>query len=239
MVGGLWEGNAWSGGSARIVYGNGSGVYEGSVVAETWQRQGRGVWRGSNGEVYEGDWVCDQRCGHGQWTQHPRAYTGEFSDNLPSGDGALTYGSGLRYVGRFSQGLRHGRGVLEFPNGFRVSVLWVMDKAEQLIAVDGPRGKCSSALDVSSAAWEFKGYRGRALAALAAEGKSHLRGLDDAIDKCDCFFEGYLVEGLIQACGLLVMPCGSLFFGLFSAGKRHGKGHYMACLLYTSPSPRD
>ena len=68
VVGGLWEGNAWSGGSARIVYGNGSGVYEGSVVAETWQRQGRGVWRGSNGEVYEGDWVCDQRCGHGQWT---------------------------------------------------------------------------------------------------------------------------------------------------------------------------
>jgi hypothetical protein len=67
MVSGLWEGDAWAGGSARIVYGNGCGVYEGGVVAETWQRQGRGVWRGSNGEVYEGDWVCDQRCGRGQW----------------------------------------------------------------------------------------------------------------------------------------------------------------------------
>jgi hypothetical protein len=67
VVSGLWQGDAWSGGSARIVYGNGSGVYEGSVIAETWQRHGRGVWRGSNGELYEGDWVCDQRCGHGQW----------------------------------------------------------------------------------------------------------------------------------------------------------------------------
>ena len=67
VVSGLWDCNAWAGGSARIVYGNGSGVYEGSVVAETWHRQGRGVWRGSNGEVYEGDWVSDQRSGHGQW----------------------------------------------------------------------------------------------------------------------------------------------------------------------------
>jgi len=67
VVSGVWEGNAWAGGGARIVYGNGSGVYEGGVVAETWQRQGRGVWRGSNGEVYEGDWSSDQRSGHGQW----------------------------------------------------------------------------------------------------------------------------------------------------------------------------
>ena len=67
VVSGVWEGNAWAGSGARIVYGNGSGVYEGGVVAETWQRQGRGVWRGSNGEVYEGDWSSDQRSGHGQW----------------------------------------------------------------------------------------------------------------------------------------------------------------------------
>jgi hypothetical protein len=178
--------------------------------------------------VYEGDWVCDQRCGHGQLTRHPRTYSGEFSNDEPSGDGTLTYGSGLRYTGRFSQGLRHGHGVLSFPRGLNVSALWVMDKVEQMIAINPPHCNSSIELDPCSAAWEFKSCRGSALAALLAEGSSHLRGLDDNIGSLDCFYEGSVVGGLLQACGLLVMPYGSLFFGIFNENKRCGKGHYLA-----------
>jgi len=228
VVSGVWEGNAWAGGGARIVYGNGSGVYEGGVVAETWQRQGRGVWRGSNGEVYEGDWSSDQRSGHGHLTQPPRTYIGEFCNNLPDGDGSLSYGSGLRYTGRFSQGLRHGRGVLEFPRGLSVAALWAADKAEQLLAVDRSRCLALAAPDVTAAAWEFKSCRGSALAALVADSGSSLRGQDDEFDSCVSFYEGGLAEGVLQGCGLLLMPCGSLFFGHFSAGQRRGNGRFLA-----------
>jgi hypothetical protein len=186
------------------------------------------VWRGSNGEVYEGDWVCDQRNGHGQWTLRPRSYTGEFSNNLPSGEGTLTYGSGLRYTGRFSQGLRHGRGVFEFPRGLSIAALWVMDRVEQLLAVDRSHCAALSPADLSTASWEFKSCRGSALSALLAECESSLLGLDYSLDVSDSFYEGGMAEGALQACGLLLMPCGSLFFGHFNAGKRQGNGRFLA-----------
>jgi hypothetical protein len=48
-------------------------------------RHGRGVWRSNeiNGEMYEGDYQNDKKCGFGKYTWETGVtYTGQFEDDM-------------------------------------------------------------------------------------------------------------------------------------------------------------
>ncbi len=114
------------------------GIYEGEGTLFTKKRHGKGKMVYANGEVYEGQWVEDQRCGKGELYK-PKSwgrlytYTGEWKDDELNGigtftDGYITYsgsfvggkynGKGtltkkagsLTYVGEFKDGKKHGKG---------------------------------------------------------------------------------------------------------------------------------
>ena len=90
------------------------------------EKQGLGQMIWSNGDVYEGSFVCDARHGHGKLTfastrPHRRPdngeYVGDWSDNKMHGRGHRRYSSGDFYAGEYRYGERHGRGCFCYANG--------------------------------------------------------------------------------------------------------------------------
>lgn len=52
-------------------------------------KQGRGTMVYPSGNVYEGGWVADQKCGHGtmQWHTLGQTYSGQWVRDMPNGLG--------------------------------------------------------------------------------------------------------------------------------------------------------
>lgn len=52
-------------------------------------KQGYGEMRYANGDVYEGEWLRDTKCGHGKmsWKSSKQEFTGQWRDNMPNGLG--------------------------------------------------------------------------------------------------------------------------------------------------------
>lgn len=97
------------------------------------QRHGKGVLRGENGVIYEGEWKYDNFEGQGKLISEDGSiyigtflngkkhgvgknekgntiYEGEFKDNLKDGKGKEIYPNGNIYEGFFSQGKKCGDG---------------------------------------------------------------------------------------------------------------------------------
>ena len=72
-------------------------MYEGSWKNN--KRDGKGVYKWSNGDVYDGDW----------------------KDNRPNGQGTLKTVAGMQYKGGFVDGLEEGQGVQIDKDGNRFS----------------------------------------------------------------------------------------------------------------------
>ncbi|MBQ4509708.1 MAG: AAA family ATPase, partial [Clostridia bacterium] len=70
----------------------------------------------ANGEIYEGSWVDDQRCGYGRLYlpkgfHESYSYSGEWKNDLLNGKGKFTDGN-ITYEGNFLNGKYHGEGTL-------------------------------------------------------------------------------------------------------------------------------
>ncbi len=128
----------------KIVYADGS-EYEGAL--DGFVRSGQGTLTYANGDRYTGEWKNDEihgmgkfeyhsttdvyegyveggkKVGYGKYiykalTQSPNTiYEGNYENDLPNGQGKLTFYDGSVYEGSFVNGTRQGQGKHTFTNG--------------------------------------------------------------------------------------------------------------------------
>jgi len=96
-------------------------VYRGEFN-ERGEKHGQGKMTWSNGDVYTGAFVNDQRQGHGTLvfaygSKDQGEYVGGWLDNVMHGQGTRRYPNGDVYVGEYRQGKRHGEGRFYYANG--------------------------------------------------------------------------------------------------------------------------
>lgn len=67
---------------------------------------GKGTLTYAHGDVYRGEWKCDEECGTGRMIFSSKdMYYGEFSGGLMHGRGEFTYkADGAKYHGEFHEG---------------------------------------------------------------------------------------------------------------------------------------
>ena len=97
------------------------GVYEGEGTFLTKKREGKGEMRYANGDVYNGDWKDDVRCGNGRFKalKERYEYNGEWENDTFHGKGTLTKSNGQSYTGCFVNGKYEGNGTLKLSGGGR------------------------------------------------------------------------------------------------------------------------
>lgn len=148
---GMWV-NGLPHGHGELIYDEVANIrYEGKFLCG--KRHGRGQMHYASGSVYQGDWVDDQKCGHGVMTwmqkansdnnQSPRGqqteqlvpreqYDGEWLNDCQHGHGRHLWWSSSNkkqreknwYEGAFAKGVRHGFGVFYYVNGARYEGAW-------------------------------------------------------------------------------------------------------------------
>lgn len=105
--------------------------YIGSILKG--QKSGKGLFKGKNGLVYEGEWKNDlfhgfgtltyehsssyigtfesgKKEGNGKYIVGKTIYDGEFSNDVKNGIGKECYQDGSSYVGNYINGLKCGKG---------------------------------------------------------------------------------------------------------------------------------
>lgn len=127
------------------------GEYVGSYGKN--MRNGHGIMKFENGDLYKGQFKNDVRCGHGICMFYSGAlYKGDFKDDKPHGNGILYSGrneivesrfekgyvtngrikimlqEGSYYEGQYSNHRRHGQGICYYPNGEFFEGTWSNDK---------------------------------------------------------------------------------------------------------------
>ncbi|KAL1530249.1 hypothetical protein AB1Y20_001164 [Prymnesium parvum] len=99
------------------------GEYVGTFRAlsddEDWPfvRHGHGVWKGREGETYDGEWVDDYFHGIGKMKTQSIDYEGGFQRSKRHGKGKLFYADGSWYEGEFKDDMFDGIGELHDSNG--------------------------------------------------------------------------------------------------------------------------
>ena len=103
--------------------------YKPALIAGTSQtvhimKHGLGICHSRNGDIYWGQFVNNQRCGHGKLEEDNKGenkgralYDGEFKGNLKSGHGVYVYPTGTTYTGAWEKDKLHGKGVLTGKHG--------------------------------------------------------------------------------------------------------------------------
>lgn len=101
-------------GHARAFFQTGD-FYEGMFVNSV--REGKGVYKWSDGRVYEGDYINDQRHGHGRFV-YPTGdeYVGGYEKGMRCGKGKFTFFDGSSYDGEWQDSVYHGYGELKEIN---------------------------------------------------------------------------------------------------------------------------
>lgn len=75
------------------------------------QREGHGVCRLANGNVYEGQWKADQYEGRGKYTvRRGDVYEGQYKAGVMEGHGMMTFANGDVYDGQYKAGVMDGHG---------------------------------------------------------------------------------------------------------------------------------
>ena len=103
----------------------GTAVYRGPYN-DKGQRHGEGEMVWSNGDVYRGSFVRDNREGHGTLTFAPPEnsphsdggeYVGDWKNDMMDGGGTRRYPNGDVYMGQYREGVRNGEGRFYYANG--------------------------------------------------------------------------------------------------------------------------
>ncbi|KAH7830175.1 putative meichroacidin [Monocercomonoides exilis] len=95
------------------------GIYEGGRDESTGERQGFGINRFPNGDIFKGEYVKGKREGPGKyfWKEPTAKYAGTYASHKKEGYGVMKYPDGSIYDGYFHEGKRHGQGKYTYPNG--------------------------------------------------------------------------------------------------------------------------
>jgi hypothetical protein len=90
---------------------------------------GRGIFKNSNGSVYDGEFVDSMKNGKGVivW-QSGDKYIGDFKANYITGKGTLIYKDGRSYEGDFFQNQFEGTGMLVYSDGSKYNGDWKAGK---------------------------------------------------------------------------------------------------------------
>lgn len=115
-------------------------------------RDGHGVMNYASGNMYEGDWKGDAKCGNGamSWRTVGETYVGSWRNNVPHGFGEHIWGTIEKqhegaaephahdfhanksmcniYRGEWKDGVRHGKGTFFYANGSQYSGYWENNK---------------------------------------------------------------------------------------------------------------
>lgn len=109
---GEWRGHGERHGQGSYVWAVDGSRYDGDWVCNQREALCGKMWYG-NGDVYQGAWRADKRCGCG--TMHfanGAVYEGEWVSDEINGEGTMIYANGDIYEGNWRKGLREGRGRL-------------------------------------------------------------------------------------------------------------------------------
>ena len=80
---------------------------------------------------YEGEWKNGKKHGTGRMNFANGAhYTGNWIDDMATGEGMFIWKNGDQYEGQIQNGQRHGKGLYRFTNGDTYTGDWVEDKKE-------------------------------------------------------------------------------------------------------------
>ena len=98
-------------------------IYEGEYQDDLRHGKGRFLW--ANGESYEGDYLNDERTGKGSYHWPDGSfYEGEFLAGKRHGKGTYQSAHGNIYTGEWFDDLQHGQGTLSNPDGTKVQGIW-------------------------------------------------------------------------------------------------------------------
>ncbi|PCJ42953.1 MAG: hypothetical protein COA71_04030 [SAR86 cluster bacterium] len=138
-------------GSGRLEYLEGSEIYKGNWVRG--ERQGRGImwnhsanWSRSSNiyDIYIGNWEHNRRNGLGtqtfmllDWVEdrnteswlinNTENYSGNFRNDIFTGQGTYRWADGAKYVGGWAAGKKHGSGYFDFASGLRSNRIFEFD----------------------------------------------------------------------------------------------------------------
>ena len=105
-------------------------TYEGEYNADL-KKEGRGIFRFTNGDIYEGEFKNDKFEGKGLFRfVNGSTYQGDFKDDKREGRGIFRFANGDVYQGEFKDGKREGKGIYKFVNGSVYDGEYKADKRE-------------------------------------------------------------------------------------------------------------
>lgn len=107
-----------------------AGVYEGERNAFN-RFHGKGTYKYTNGNVYEGEWVDGRKNGEGTQTwANGEKYSGGWSNNREHGKGKKTWPNGNAYSGEWLQGKMSGKGTFKWANGDTYTGNFIADQRQ-------------------------------------------------------------------------------------------------------------
>ncbi len=168
------------------------------------KRDGYGIFTGTDGFAYTGEWEEDMKDGPGTacWANGD-LYSGEWLDGKRTGHGLYIWPTGEEYAGQFTAGVRQGHGSTKFPNGNSYVGEYLNNKPYNGHGI----GNYSNGVV----------YKGE-----YADGKANGHGIDLAVD--GAIYVGQFNNGVRNGHGYVRYPNGVKYVGEFIEGKEHGHG---------------
>ena len=109
---------------------NKNALYMGELIDN--KRDGQGVCRWEDGNVYDGEWREDKRHGRGKFLigETGDEYVGEWKHGKADGYGVMTWVLGTRYEGLWRENRRNGFGTFYYLDGVIYRGEWVENKRQ-------------------------------------------------------------------------------------------------------------
>ena len=113
-------------GKGIMKYNNGD-LYEGEWKND--KKEGNGIMKFENGNIYEGEWKNDLIEGKGiMKCKNGEQYEGEWANNKREGHGKMKYINGEEYEGEWKNDLKDGKGILKYKNEEILEGYWKEDE---------------------------------------------------------------------------------------------------------------
>jgi len=112
------------------IMNNKNALYMGELIDK--KRDGQGVCRWEDGNVYDGEWREDKRHGRGKFLigETGDEYVGEWKHGKADGYGVMTWVLGTRYEGLWRENRRNGFGTFYYLDGIIYRGEWVENKRQ-------------------------------------------------------------------------------------------------------------